>query len=114
MFASMQPQGAHITYQHNTPIIGKFTVEHTVHTRSSDTESLLVDFLSDCLYLSDVHNEAYFDATFKLLTNTELEAHIYGVSITGFGQSEVKAVTYHDLKIEQTDQIWQATLVFDM
>jgi SHS2 domain-containing protein len=114
MFTSIKPQSSEITYKDDYPIIHHFVSERSVHTRSLDKETLLVDFLSDCLYLSDIHNEAYFNAHFSLLTETELEATIYGVTVTGFEVVEIKAVTYHDLELEQIDGIWQATIVFDI
>ncbi|MBA3954762.1 archease [Candidatus Dependentiae bacterium] len=115
MFASIKPYGTHITYKNDELICSKFTLQHTVTTHSLDLQSLLVDFLSDCLYLSDIHNEAYFDARFTLLTSTELQCSIFGVPIAGFELLEIKAVTYNDLAIEQNqDGIWQATVVFDI
>lgn len=114
MFASVKPHSPSIAYHHDEPQIAHYTVEHNVVVRSSDQETLLVDFLSDCLYLADTHNEAYFDATFTVFTETELEATIFGVSITGFEVVEIKAITYHDLQIEQIEGGWRATLVFDI
>ena len=79
MFASCKPQGPAIAYKDDEPLVTHFNVEHEVVTHSSDRESLLIDFLSDCLYLSDVNNEAYFDARFSLFDETELKAtHFWG------------------------------------
>jgi SHS2 domain-containing protein len=114
MFASIKPKSSAIRYKEELPIVDHFTAEHQVVVHSSDRETLLVDFLSECLYLSDVHNEAYFDARFKLLEEDELEATIYGVPISGYDVVEIKAVTYHDIALEQIDGIWRATLVFDI
>jgi SHS2 domain-containing protein len=115
MFSSIKPRSSHIVYKNDELICTKFTVEHKLVTHSPNLHSLLVDFLSDCLYLSDVHNEAYFDARFDILSNTELQAYIYGVTITGFEATEIKGVTYNDLDIQQSpDGLWQATVVFDI
>ena len=114
MFSILQPKSPSITYKDEVPTVTHFTAEHTVVTRAHDREALLIDFLSDCLYLSDVHNEAYFDARFKLLSETEVDALIYGVSITGFDVVEIKAVTYHELAFESIEGIWRATIVFDI
>jgi SHS2 domain-containing protein len=114
MFASIKPKSSHITYKDDELMVNKYTVEHQVVTRSIDRETLLIDFLSDCLYLSDIHDEAYFNAKFKILEETELDATIYGVSIEGFEVVEIKAVTYHDLAFENIDGIWRATIVFDI
>lgn len=89
-------------------------VQRTVKITSVDTENLLVDFLSEALCLSDTHNEAYFNAEISLLTNTELHATLHGAPITGFESSEIKAVTYNELHIEQTTEGWQTDIVFDI
>ena len=114
MFASIKPLSPSITYDGDEPTVRKYTSERKVVVRSPDRELLLVDFLSECLYLSDVHDEAYLDARFKELEETELEATIYGVATTGFELGEIKAVTHHDLQFEQIEGIWRATIVFDI
>ncbi len=114
MFASIKPHSKHIHYIDDIPEVTKYTIERHVVTRSLDRETLLIDFLSDCLYLSDIHNEAYFDAHFKELDETELEATIFGVPIDGFEVVEIKAVTYHELAFEKVEGVWRATIVFDI
>ena len=114
MFSSIKPHSKFITYQEDTPHIKSFTVTRSLVCRSSDQETLLIDFLSDCLYLADVHEEAYFDAKFSSLSDTEVEATLYGVPIDGYEVVEIKAVTYHDLQLEHIEGIWRATIVFDV
>lgn len=88
--------------------------EHVIEVRAIDVSALLVDFLSEALYLSDVYNEAYLDVAFQELNETHLKATLYGVPITGFQVVELKAVTYHDLSVIQKDGQWQADIVFDI
>jgi len=114
MFASIKPRSSSISYKHDEPVVTRYTSQKKVVARAPERELLLVDFLSEALYLSDTLNEAYFDARFTAFSDTELEALIFGVAITGFDVVEIKAVTYHDLSCEQIDGIWQATLVFDI
>lgn len=85
-----------------------------VEVQSFDLESLLVDFLSEALYLSDVHNEAYLHADIHELTDTRIRATLHGIVVEGFEVVEIKAVTYHDLRIEQLDGLWQTNIVFDI
>lgn len=87
---------------------------HEIELESSDSEGLLVDFLSHAWWLCDVYNEAYLDADVELLSDVHLKATVYGVAITGFDVVEIKAVTYHDLRIEQVNGRWQADIVFDI
>lgn len=85
-----------------------------VVTSGPDIHALLVNFLSDALYFSDIHNEAYFDATIEQLSDTHIAAMVHGVPVKGYIIAEIKAVTYHDLTIKQIDGIWQADIVFDI
>ncbi len=114
MFASIKPQSTHIRYEHDELKVSTYTSERKVVVHSPDRETLLVDFLSEALYLSDIHNEAFLDARFSDFSDTELEAVLFGVAITGFEVVEIKAVTYHDLTFEHLDGIWRATIVFDI
>ena len=81
---------------------------------SFDIESLLVDFLSEAWYFSDIHNEAYLKADIHELTQTHIRATLHGVEVQGFDVVEIKAVTYHDLHIEQLNGMWQTNIVFDI
>ena len=88
-------------------------VSHQIQVKSKDLESLLIDFLSEVIYLSDVNNETYFEVEFEILTDKELRAEIKGRKVKSF-QTEIKAATWHDLKIEKKDDLWIATVLFDI
>lgn len=89
-------------------------ITHEIEIRSFDEISLMVDFLSEALYLSDVHNEAYLKAKVHEISDTYVRATLHGIGITGFEVVEIKAVTYHELDIQQVDGMWQADIVFDI
>ena len=61
-----------------------------------------------------MHNEAYLDAEVKECSQTHIEATLHGIAVEGFEKVELKAVTYHDLKVQQTPQGWQVVIVFDI
>ena len=85
-----------------------------IEIKSLDLKSLLVDFLSKALYLSQVNKEVYFEAKFKKFTDSELEGELIGQKVESFGE-DIKAVTYHSLDIHQEkDGTWQATVLFDI
>ena len=88
--------------------------KHEVMIESPDEVALLVDFLSEALYLSDVNDEAYLDADIHELTDHMIKATIYGAKVVGFEVVELKAVTYHELAIEKIGNRWQADIVFDI
>jgi len=82
--------------------------------KSSDLPSLLVDFLSEVLYLSQVNKEIYKEVKFKEFTDDEIKGELIGQKVESFGE-DIKAVTYHSLDIHQRkDGTWQATILFDV
>lgn len=90
---------------------------HDIEVRSHDLETLMVDFLSEALYLSDVHKEAYLDMNLKeISTEGEffIKAELCGRKIEGFEEGEIKAVTHHGLKVEKKDDHWIAKVLFDL
>lgn len=113
MFHSIHPRSLLCTWHNDRLTCSSLPRKHILDLTASDSESLLVDFLSEALYLSDAHDEAYLDATINLKKN-HLRATIYGVPIEGFDDGEIKAVTYHDLAFEKKDGLWQTDIVFDI
>jgi SHS2 domain-containing protein len=89
-------------------------VERVIKVNSLRLELLLVDFLSECLALSDIYHEVYTEVTHIELTRVSVTAQVKGCKITGFSYGEIKAVTYHDLEVKKVNNQWQALLVFDI
>ena len=116
MFQSIGPitETPGCQYKADRLVCDSLPKEHTIDISSFDSVSLLVDFLSEALYLSDVNNEAYLDVRFTAFSPTHLEGALLGVGIKGFEVVEIKAVTYHDLRIIEQDGRWQADIVFDV
>lgn len=81
---------------------------------SIDLPSLLVDFLSEILYLSETRKEVYQKVNFKEFSENEIEAELIGKKLKRMGV-HIKGVTYHGLDIHQEkDGTWQATILFDI
>jgi SHS2 domain-containing protein len=114
MFQILEPLSKECTKKDGIVVCSSLPIERTIKEHGTDDHALLVHFLSKALSLSDTYNEAYMDATIERLTNSSIQATLKGVPITGFGFSEIKAVTYHDLSIVQADDGWQAEIVFDI
>jgi SHS2 domain-containing protein len=90
------------------------TVIRKIKISSVDLSALLVDFLSEALYLIQTNKEAYDRIVFTKLTGNELIAGLSGKKIKRFGQ-DIKAVTHHDLTIGKNENgIWQAVILFDV
>ena len=95
-----------------------------LHTRSAprvsqvfeltfvDRESLLIGFLSEVLYLMQ-RDGVGFDQFELTLTADQLHAAISGQPIDQLAK-EIKAVTYHNLRVIETERGLEATIVFDV
>ena len=114
MFQVIGPKAKGCTVVNGRLVCSELPEKHTLVVTAPDRNALLVDFLSEALYLSDVHNEAYLAADVNQLSETEISATVYGIKVTGFEVVEIKAVTYHDLDIQQKDGVWVSDIVFDI
>ena len=113
MFQVIEPRTDSCEVNDGRLVCKELPIKREIEVSAPDKEALLVDFLSEALYLSDVYNEAYFDADFAKFSDDALRGTIKGISIHGFNV-EIKAVTYHGMKIEQVDGVWQTDIVFDV
>lgn len=94
-------------------VIGNSTrVKRTFETEAPDPESLLVAFLSELLYYQEQEALA-FDAFDLRVAAQWLKVEMEGAQIAS-SEKAIKAVTYHNLKIEKTDQGLETTIVFDV
>ncbi len=93
----------------------KVKIKRNIKIKSLDLVALLVDFLSEVLYLSQVNKEIYFETKFEKFSDTEIEGKLIGQKVERFGE-DIKAATYHGLKICQNlkDKTWEATITFDV
>jgi SHS2 domain-containing protein len=88
-------------------------IKRPVQVSGIDYESLLVNWLSELLYLQESNRETYHRFVIQELSPTSLRAEVYGAPGIHIDKL-VKAATYHNLKIEQTREGWQATVVVDV
>jgi SHS2 domain-containing protein len=87
-------------------------VSRQINLTGADHESLLVAFLSELIFL-DEQEGLGFD-TFDLIVNDyNLAGIIKGAEIAS-QIKEIKAVTYHNLVIRETNGRVEATIVFDV
>ena len=85
-----------------------------VKVKSINLSLLLVDFLSEVLYLVETKKLVFEKINFKKFTNKEIEATLIGYPLKRIGV-QIKGVTYHNLDIHQKkDKTWEATLLFDI
>jgi SHS2 domain-containing protein len=87
-----------------------------VHVNQEDNEYLLFDWLRELLY--------HFDSEHLLLGRFEVQIKNGDLSGTAWGEPldrsrhelehEVKAITYHGLRVEQTEDGWLAEVIVDI
>jgi len=88
-----------------------------IELKGSTTEELLISWLSELLSQYDAYQILFSNFSVDKLSQ-------YSISATAHGQrldknlheikTEIKAVTYHELKIEQLKSGWQARIIFDV
>jgi len=78
-----------------------------------DAETLLVDWLSELAYFAEEEQLVFREFHLSDVTLRRMTAHIRGGRPPEL-QKHIKAVTYHDLAIEQTATGVTATIVFDV
>jgi len=93
---------------------GEEKVKRGFKVSSSDLSLLLVDFLSEVLYLSEVNGEVYEQIQFKKFSDQKAEGILTGKKLKRIGV-QIKGVTHHNLDIHQKkDKTWEATILFDI
>jgi SHS2 domain-containing protein len=89
----------------------------TLSVSATDVEDLLVRWLSELLYLYDTQRLLCCCFTFVTLEPTRLTATVAGEPLDAERHpidTEIKAVTYHHIAVEQVAGHWQACVIFDL
>jgi len=82
---------------------------------AENIEELLIAWLSELISLSDAENLIFDKFKINKLTDKKIEAVVSGMSRDNFRiKTEIKAATYHELKIEKAKNGWQAQVIFDV
>jgi SHS2 domain-containing protein len=90
---------------------------HVLSVASPDRISLMVDWLNEVLYCFDGKRIAFHNFEMIQFTETALQAAGYGEPrdpVRHQAKLIVKAVTYHQLKIEQRAGHWTAEVFLDI
>jgi SHS2 domain-containing protein len=88
-------------------------VQRSVILDAFDAESLLVEWLSELAYWAESEMLVFREFDLREVTSDRLEALVRGGHATGL-QRHIKAVTYHDLQIVESDEGLEVTVVFDV
>jgi SHS2 domain-containing protein len=88
-----------------------------IQVKAPDRDALLVNWLNELIYRFEAKEMLFHRFTISTLTDTELKATGYGEKIDLAKHElkiQVKAATYHMLKIEQNKDEWRAQVIFDV
>lgn len=84
---------------------------------SESREALLFDYLDELIYQRDVRDVLPVDNEVSIDRADEswrLQGTARGVPLVAIDAREIKAVTYSEMSIAETDEGWQAYVVFDV
>ena len=88
-------------------------IEKSIELEAIDAESLLVEWLSELAYWAESEMLVFKNFRIQKATATYLKAKVWGGK-TSMLDKQIKAVTYHNLKIKKTAEGLEATIVFDV
>ncbi len=99
----------------DTPI--KATREFPIEIHGADNDELLVGWLSEILYLFEVHGLAPADFVVDEISSGTLRARVRGETFDPLRhpvEREVKAITYHQLSVARDAAGWWTRLYVDL
>jgi SHS2 domain-containing protein len=104
-------------------------IQHELELSASNAEELLLDFLRELHFLFDTRRWVFSqfewrEGSFKIQDGTLASGDNLKLSVILRGavadfenstlKTELKAVTYHHLKVVRTDGVWKATVILDV
>jgi SHS2 domain-containing protein len=96
---------------------GRATKKKRVEAEGDDREDLLINFLREVLYF--VYGKGWLFKTCRIVKMeerrlvAELEGEIFDAGRHEI-KTEIKAVTYHQVLVEQTSKEWRGRVIFDV
>ncbi|MFC1593985.1 archease [Candidatus Omnitrophota bacterium] len=88
-----------------------------IELTAENTEELFVGWLRELLYQFNANLLILKDISIHDITPQSIKASVWCDTIDKARHSiltEIKAVTYHELKVEHIDSHWQAQVIFDV
>jgi len=92
---------------------GQPAVTREIALEASDLETLLVGWLEELAFLMEVEGEIFDRFTLSELSPTSMSVQISGGPAENVDKL-IKAITFHELAIQQTAEGYQTTIVFDV
>ncbi len=95
----------------------KGRIERRVNIGAESLDRLMVDWLSELLYLHDVENLLFKGFNVDSVGEDGLKAAVKGEPFqegVHVIKTEVKAVTYHQIEVRQEKRGWRAQVILDL
>jgi SHS2 domain-containing protein len=92
-------------------------MQRDLELSAEDVEVLLIEWLNELIYIFDVEHIIFKKFEIEKLTSTEITARCFGEKMKP-GQHklkrEIKAATYHMLRISKEDGTYKVQVIFDI
>ena len=88
-----------------------------VSLKSADLPELFLDWLRELLFLFSTHSLAIRRVEIGSIEPTQIKATVYGEEFDAKRHGlkiEVKTPTYHEYRVEKTEDGYRATVIFDV
>ena len=83
--------------------------------KADNPEELFINWLNELLSLSDAKGLIFYDFQIKKIGKFSLEATLLGNNIENYKiNTEIKAATYHELKLKEDKSGWEAEVILDV
>ena len=89
----------------------------SIEVEADNLEQLLVTWLTELIFRHETELWLFSEFEIQAMTETRLEARIWGEKLDPKRhpiEREIKAVTYHQLGIEEKDGEYRTRIVFDL
>jgi protein archease len=89
------------------------TIECAIEVKGVDAEALLVNWLNELIYHTEMDSEVFGEFRIESFEPTHLRATVRagrGLEL----KKQIKAVTFHNLQIVPTSSGYEVTIVFDV
>jgi len=95
----------------------KEDVKREVEVKAEEVEVLLVEWLNELIYISDVEHILFKRFEINELNNTKVKATCFGEKIKPRQhrlKREIKAATYHMLRLDKDGGKYKVQIIFDV
>jgi SHS2 domain-containing protein len=87
----------------------------TVRQQAANLDELFINWLNELLSLSSAQGLVFHNIKILRLDGKSLEAEVTGSGLINYKvNTEIKAATYHELKISQNESGWIAEVILDV